>query len=115
MATAIVLHRRLTGRYAHGFSHLDRWARAGTAKVLPWRRVEEGNGHDDIGTYLVHAVVKPAAGATRQDAARALRDSLDGTSCQHEFDCCGCRIQRARVLHVRGRKVVLRVAVSRNY
>lgn len=115
MAQTIHLQRRLTNVYGDGWSDLDDWRDAGSAKLLPMRKVRDGNGHDDLGAFIVHAVVKATPGTSLHQARVALADQLSQSSCRHEHDCCGCQFRSAHVIHAHKRKVVLRMSVGRNY
>jgi len=104
---------RLTHRYVGTWKHLDEWRDVGTAVLTPARAVEEGNGFDDGGTYIIWATL--SRGVDRDAACRALEDELSSHGCAHEWDCCGCASYSTRVLHRHGRRVVLETHVSFNY
>lgn len=109
------LFRRLTHKYRDGWSHEDQHEYLCGAKLTPAKLVREPEGFDDGGTYIMHATV-PRGFSPRQARAieQALEDSLGGSSCRHEHDCCGCQIRRVNAKR-RGSRFVVKMDVSYNY
>jgi hypothetical protein len=107
------LFTRLTNRYADGWRHLDTEEFTGTVKVLGVTRQTEGEGYDDGGSYR-YRVVAPSA-LKGKDLTRAIGQSMGGSGCRHEYDCCGCATHRASVKRVSPREYAVRVRVSYNY
>lgn len=114
MAQVISLQLRTSNHFADGWSDLDEWCDAGTAKLLPMRQVCPGNGYEDLGIYIAHAELRPAHGVSLRQARSALAQHLSGSSCRHEYDCCGCAFRMAGVHWARGRKVAIRLSIHRN-
>lgn len=117
---ALHLEQRLTHRYVGTYSHLDEWrdvtATSAPAILTPPKMVDPGNNYDEGGTYLLWATLpRLPRRADRADAAQALEDTLSSWGCHHEYDCCGCASYSTRVLRRKGRRVLLRMTVSRNY
>lgn len=111
------VHARSTHAYDDGWAELDQWRRLGAVKLLPERQVRKPSALGDEGVYLVNAIaLKPPANkrATRR-FAQALADTMSVGGCHHEHDCCGCRLQHARVIHAQGRRFVVRLSSSRNF
>lgn len=107
------LQERVTHRYRDGWAHEDQWRRLGDVKVLPARCVEEPRDYDDGGVYLARAIIP--RGMDPHAAKRALADTFSGSSCQHEWDCCGCESRYTSVKRVGRREFVLRTRVTFNY
>lgn len=105
------IYERLTHKYVDGWRELDREKFVATVQSTPPRLVREGNGHDDMGSYIMHV----RAPRDAPDLRQGLRDTFSGSNCRHEYDCCGCTTRRAAVNKVSARDYVLRVSVSRNY
>ncbi len=109
---AVHLNVRTSNTYADGWRHLDSDEYVGTVKLTPRRLVAEGDGHDEGGTYLQHARIP--AGMPVDLFKQAVRDTLSGSNCRHEYDCCGCASYHVSVQN-RGRQAVIRTRVSYNY
>lgn len=110
------LSRRLTHKYVGAWKHLDSWEFIATAKKTPWVVVEQPEDFD--GTTICDAWVTLPAGADRKNraiVARALEDTLSSHGCSHEWDCCGCASYRAEVVLRRGRRMLVRSYMTRNY
>lgn len=107
------LQERVSYRYRDGWAHEDEWRSLGDAKVLPARCVREADDFDDGGTYLRHAIIP--RGMDPEAAKRALADTFSGSSCQHEWDCCGCASYRSDVRRIGRRQFVIVTNVSFNY
>lgn len=113
MASYFDLSKRESQHYSDGWSHLDRWSDLGKAKALPMRQVREPSGIDGGAVYLQRVIVK--GNASRKDVAQALRDTMGGTSCRHEYDCCGCASTTVEVLPRRRHSYLVKTTVSFNY
>lgn len=113
MPELIHIRKRLTRRYNDDHAYLDEWQDLGRVKLLAHREVDPGNGFDDTGSYLVHAVAP--AGLNPRDVRRALRDSMSYGGCSHEYDCCGCPSAYAKVRQITPRTFSILVRTGRNY
>lgn len=100
-------------QYNAGWRHLEREEFTGTVKVLGPTHQSEGEGYDDGGSTRFR-VVAPSA-LKRQDLSRAIAQTLGGSSCRHEHDCCGCATHRASVRRVSPREYSVKVSISFNY
>jgi hypothetical protein len=112
------LEQRVTHRYVGTYSHLDEWQDVCSAPVIltPGKLVKPGNDYDEGNTYLRWATLpRLPRRADRTHAAGALEDMLSSWGCHHEYDCCGCASVSTRVLRRKGRRVLLRTTVTRNY
>jgi len=94
------LQRRVTHKYRDGWSSMDEWDVLGTARVV--RSYDERlaeDDEDDAGTVLLVEVKlndgDPAV-ANADTVRRALEDTFAGSSCTHDWDCCGCVSTHAR-------------------
>ena len=109
---------RRTHKYVGEYAHLDEWKTLSSYPKLSEfvRETDEGNGMDDGGVYLRWARLPGQLSRKQRDEmVRAIEDSYTYSGCSHEYDCCGCSSYRTRAIYRRGRDVVLRVQVSRNY
>jgi hypothetical protein len=105
---------RLTHRYVGTCKHLDRWSfKAFRVTFTPERLVDRGNRFDDYGATIRWATLP--AGVDRALVERAIVETLSREGCHHDYDCCGCLSYRVRVLHRKGRRLVLKTTYSRNY
>ena len=107
------LYERESHTYAPGWSHLDSWAHIGTAKLLQQRMTREPEGHDDGGAYLAK-VIAPSSLKGR-DLSRAIANTMGGSSCRHEHDCCGCPSTSASVKRTSAREYSVHLRVNFNY
>lgn len=106
------LYQRETFRYSSGWSHLDDWQFLCTVRLTPMQQVREGNGYDLGGVYLSYARVP--RGKDWRQIARALEQTLEGSRCRHEYDCCGCASRRVTVRLIAPRRLQVRMSVSYN-
>jgi|JI8StandDraft_2_1071088.scaffolds.fasta_scaffold48915_4 hypothetical protein len=110
------LRRRLTHRFNDGWRDLDTWVDLGSVRALGPRVVHPGNGHDQLATtHQTFVLPKRTTGPQLRRLATALEDTLSGTSCRHEYDCCGCTLHFARVVAKTPRRLTVRVTATRNY
>ena len=108
-----IICERETHTYTSGWDHLDSWNELGTAKMLKARMTREPEGHDDGGAYLAK-VIAPSHLKGR-DLSRAIAQSVGGSSCRHEHDCCGCPSTSASVKRTSAREYSVHLRVSFNY
>jgi hypothetical protein len=109
----IIISERESYTYAAGWNHLDSWKELGTAKMLQARMTREPNGHDDGGAYLAK-VIAPS-NLKGRDLSQAIAQSIGGSSCKHEHDCCGCASTSARVKRTSAREYSVYLRVTYNY
>lgn len=86
------------------------------AKVLPFKKLDNGNHHDYLGSR--HCLVVLSQVLPKKDAIRALAihfAELHTQVCHHEHDCCGCHHAYVVVTHRRGRTYSLVTRHFRNY
>ena len=108
----VYLYARTSHRYVDGWRHLDSDKFVGSILVTPRKMVAAGEGFEEGGTYLQHARIP--AGMPVRLFKQAVRDTLGGSNCKHEHDCCGCASYHVSVQN-RGRKAVIRTRVSYNF
>jgi hypothetical protein len=113
MAYSLHVYNRLTHKYNPGWASLDRHEYAGTVKVLGGRITRQGEDYDEGDTW-VHRVIAPAK-LKAADLSDALRDTMGGSNCQHEYDCCGCALRHASVKRINRRTYSVRISVTYNY
>lgn len=107
------LHLYTTQRYAPGWRHLDSSRSVGEVALTPRKTVHAGNGYDEGPTYIQHA--RLPRGMNRVTAARGLVDTISGSGCRHEHDCCGCASTSVSVRPLSKRDLLVRSRVSYNY
>jgi hypothetical protein len=49
------------------------------------------------------------------DLSQAIRDTLSGSNCQHQFDCCGCASRSASVKRKNNNVYKVTVTVTHNF
>lgn len=110
------LYRRTSHKYRDGWQHLDSSEYVATARLTPAKMVEEPRDFDEGGTYIMHATIPTTSRKHRESIIRALHDTLGGSECRHEYDCCGCasRYVKATPSGKRHRYVV-KMSVTYNY
>ena len=113
MSQKIQLYKRLTHNYRDAWRHLDGDQYIGDAKQLGVTRHIPSTGYDDGGEYHFR-VIAPSALKGR-DLSRPISQTMTGSSCAHEYDCCGCASTRASVRRIDRRTYSVKVSVSFNY
>jgi hypothetical protein len=113
MPHTINIYQRLTHRYVDAYRHLDEEVLIGQVKQLGLTRSVAPAGYDDGGTYLFRVVAPPDM--KHADLSRAISSTLSHSGCSHEYDCCGCASQSARVKRLTKREYAVRLRVSFNY
>lgn len=113
MTTTIHLYERQSHKYRDGWRDLDEHQYLGTVKMTGPTLVEPGNGYDR-GDVVRHAVRLPV-GMDPKAAAQALRDTLGGGRCRHEYDCCGCASRSVFTRLISPRRLSVTVRTSYNY
>lgn len=111
----ISVNKRTSHKYRDGWAHEDRWQHLGVLKVTPARVTEEGNRYDEGDTYVRFARIQNISRQGFKLLKRGLQDTLSGSSCHHEHDCCGCASYSTRVQRVSPRLVLIRTRVTFNY
>jgi hypothetical protein len=111
--TRLELFKRETDTYTSGWAHLDDWTHLGTAKMLQPRMTQEPDGYDSGGAYLAK-VIAPRE-LKNQNIAQAIAQTLGGSQCQHEHDCCGCPTTYTSVKRTSPREYSVFFNVSYNY
>lgn len=109
------ISKRTTHKYRDGWSHEDRWQYLGALKLTPAKVTEEGNRYDDGDTYVRFARIPNISSKGFKLLKRGIQDTMGGSRCRHEFDCCGCASYSVKVERVRPRLVLIRTRVSYNY
>lgn len=108
----VELERRLTHKYASGYSYLDEHEYLGVA--LPIAATKQ-KGDDEYWRNTMVVKVEAEDGVLQSQIIEALDDTFSGGGCRHEHDCCGC--VSTSVNNVRPMKdghYALRMSYSRN-
>jgi len=98
------LELRRTNRYRDGWSRMDEWDTVGTyvvrrrfVEVLP----DDADQDAEPGTLLmVETRLNGEQAFTVDQVKRALEQTMSGSSCTHDWDCCGCVSSYARADHM---------------
>ena len=106
-------YKRLTHGYADGWRHLDKDVYLGSVNMTPAVVTEEPGGYDEGGAYVQYA--RAPSKVDIKQLIQALRDTLGGSNCRHEHDCCGCAIRYVSIKHLGSRRLQIRTRVSYNY
>jgi hypothetical protein len=110
------MYERKTFKYRPGWAGLDRSEYVGTVKVLAPTKIEEPSEDDDISCGPVYRFRVVARSADKgKDFTAAIEDTLGGSSCQHEYDCCGCVSRFVRARRVSAREYAVIQSTSYNY
>jgi hypothetical protein len=109
------LYLRHTNRYVDSYRYLDNEEYLCSVTLTPPRQIREGNGFDDLGTYVRLGRIPAGASARdRRDVLKAARNTFSHHGCAHDYDCCGCRSVSARAT-LRGRVLRVVTSVGANY
>jgi hypothetical protein len=109
------LYVRLTHHFAPGWSDLDDDRHVGAARLTPWRLVRPPQDYDDGGVYTSTATVRTQDRRAARAIEQALADTLGGSRCRHEHDCCGCSYRRVEARRVGKHRYAVRMSVTFNY
>lgn len=107
------LFERKTFKYRDGWSHEDNWNYLGAIKLTPPKITRRGEEYDEGDTYVRYA--RLPAGVDAKRYARAVEDTMRGSNCRHEYDCCGCPYFRVDAKLIATRKLLIHTAVTYNY
>tara|TARA_R110000868_G_scaffold163699_1_gene396037 strand:+ start:551 stop:871 length:321 start_codon:yes stop_codon:yes gene_type:complete len=78
----ILLSERLTYKYASGWSELDIWEEVGSVQLKPAKSI--------LGRVIDQKYILINDKKLPGDLSQAIADTMGGSPCQHEHDCCGC-------------------------
>lgn len=109
------ISKRVTHKYRDGWAHEDRWQYLGHLLVTPAKVTEEGNRYDEGDTYVRFARISNISRKAFKELKRGIQDTMGGSRCHHEYDCCGCASYHVQVERVRPRLVLIRTRVRYNY
>lgn len=104
---------KTTRRYAPGYDHLDETRYLGRMKLTKPRVLKEGRGYDEGPTFIQRA--RLPTGVKPADAVQAIIDTLGGSRCRHEHDCCGCASRHVQVRVLGKRDFAVRTSITFNY
>lgn len=109
----VLLNIRTTYKYNPGWVHLDEHFPLCTVRMTPPRTTWISDDYDEE-QRAVSYVRRPAL-VNHDLFKRAIEDTLSGSNCQHEFDCCGCWSRRVSVTRYRRRTYRIVIYASQNY
>lgn len=101
----IDLYERFTHTYRDGWQELDEHKFVGTVKVLRYQRLAD----DGIDGKSHKTLVFAPAALRDTDLSYAIADTLGGSNCRHEHDCCGCATTYADVRRISRREYSVRL------
>jgi hypothetical protein len=110
----INLYLRRTFRYADGWASLDQHSYLQTVRAPAPRVIEEDWGWGGVLRYTL----KVPGQLSRKDHValkRAIYHTMGGSTCRHEWDCCGCIRRMVSVQRVSKREYSVRISAYRNY
>lgn len=116
MAQQLHLYQRLSHKWAPGWSHLEDEKFLLTAKALYGPSVEDPNGDSITDEHIQSVCIKlPPHDFKPSQIRNALYAQFSGTSCRHEYDCCGCWCSSATVEQKDHRHWSVKIRSYRNY
>lgn len=106
---------RTSHSYRDGWRHLDGERFVASVKVTPPRQTEENfsDSYENGPSYVQFA--RAPSGANIKQLMSALRDTMGGSRCRHDYDCCGCIMRRVQVSHLGSRRLMISTETSYNY
>ena len=110
------LYLRRTFRYAYGWASLDQHSYFHTVRAPAPRVIEEDWGGEHAGV-LRYTLKVPGQLSRKEHTAlkRAIYHTMGGSTCRHEWDCCGCIRRMVSVQRVSKREYSVRISAYRNY
>lgn len=113
MSAVLFASARRTYHYRDAWDRLDLWGEPLRFKTLGGRVTRQAEQYDEVDTFVFRAIGDKRGDQAEQ--AQALRDTLSGSNCSHEHDCCGCTTYRASVRRLRPGVFFVRVTGYRNF
>lgn len=105
---------RKTFRYRDGWARSeDTYAHMGEVKLTPRKLVQDQESFDGQAIFTQTATVP--RGLDQKKVQRALVDTLGGSLCRHEHDCCGCFSTSVRTRRLSNRKFGIVLTLTPNY
>lgn len=111
----INLYERLTHKYRDGWSGEDDHKYIGEAKVLRYTPVRTRTSDDFEGSKITHTLVVAPAALRDTDLRNSIADTMGGSSCRHEHDCCGCPSTYVDVRRISRREYSVKLTTFYNY
>ena len=102
-----------TNHYADGWRYLDSDNFVATVRLTAPHMLKHGADRDEGDTYTQY--VRVPRGVNAGMLGQALRHTLGGSNCKHEYDCCGCATHRVSVKLTAPRRLLVRTQISYNY
>ena len=112
MSTTLSL--RKTRRYVAGWAHEDEWEDIGSFDIVAKSDPDVDEYDACEGTRVV-LFVEVDTDASPEQIRDALHASFSGSSCRHEYDCCGCWSTFATATHINHNLWRVETRSSRNY
>ena len=82
-------------------------------KVVPGKTLDLGNGYDDGMVSTMRVIGSKAL--SQRDQIRAIHAEMNGSSCTHSWDCCGCANTYSIIRPVKPGVFWVRSRTSYNY
>ena len=103
----ILLSERLTYKYRSGWSELDSWEEVGSVQLKPAKSI--------LGRVVDQKYILINDGRIPGDLSQAICDTMGGSPCQHEHDCCGCPSTYADVERTGEWRYTVKLHTTLNY
>lgn len=104
---------RTSNKYRDGWSYMDNFEFVASVKLTPYRLVRKPSDYSDGGTFVQY--LRVPRGMDAKVLGRAIEDTVGGSSCRHEYDCCGCTSRRVFTRLVAPRRMKVTTDISYNY
>lgn len=82
-------------------------------RLTPSKKVQDGNGYDEGGTYLQY--MRVPRGVNKNLLRAAVQHTMGGSNCTHDYDCCGCASRAVTTKMISARTMQVRTKIYYNY
>jgi hypothetical protein len=103
----ILLSERLTYKYRSGWSELDSWEEVGSVQLKPAKSI--------LGRVVDQKYILINDTKIPGDLSQSIADTMGGSPCQHEHDCCGCPSTYADVERTGEWRYTVKLHTTLNY
>lgn len=107
---------RMTRTYRDGWAYLDQWESIGSYTIEARSKLEIVDDEDYCEPSFQKIFLRVESEFSDDEVKKALRSEFTHSSCQHDWDCCGCRSYYANeVKELSDGYWVVHQSSSRNY
>ena len=107
------VYNRLSHKWSDAFSHRDDWAFIAVAKATPFRETVQPRDFSDGGEQI--CLVELDREVRARVGKLALENTMGGSNCTHEWDCCGCARRHITAKKIGKRKFLVHQRITFNY